>query len=972
MSAHNGKDSALPAASTSSTDASTEQPVPTAGASREPAPAPTLDETVEPPSGTINDSLTSSHAQRAPVGAQPGDNPASRPAEPTKPRISTELPPTSPRSAKLTPRTPHFSDEPPVFYTAPPERVNGDGRTASVSPTRQRSSSSRRSSIGLPPSSPRPKPTLLQTSQDLRVLLRTFVTVVPSSLRRLRILVPAPVRRAARFLVHRLAMFLYKRGFLATNVFYDLLVLIWKTVITLFFREIRSRGAWKVPKNDEGAVIFVVGPHHNQFLDPLLLMSEVRREAGRRISFLVAAKSMDRRFIGQAAKLMQSIPVARAQDLATAGKGTISVSSDDPTVIVGTDTQFTKDFGSPRCQIMLPRSLGSVAVEVTEVVDDTHLKIKKEFNKKAVEGLKAKGGAGVAFKVLPHVDQSQMYSSVYHKLSEGGCIGIFPEGGSHDRTDLLPLKAGVSIMALGALSSNPDLKLRIVPVGLSYFHPHRFRSRAVVEFGSPIEIPTERVRDFEKGGEEKKKAIGDVMHLVVDGLKSVTIRAPDYDTLMLIQATRRLYRPPGQHLTLGQIVELNKRFIAGYEAYKEEPRVIDLSKRVKEYNTKLRYLGLKDHQVEKVSRAWWKSFALLAYRLGLVSAWGTLALPGVILNAPIFIAASYISRIKAKEALAASTVKIKGKDVLATWKVLVALAGAPALYTIYAIGSVILAHKLNLPPRYKLWAPIATLTGLPMIGYSALKFGEVGMDVYKSLRPLLLSVVPGHEKQLDKLRTMRMALSQEINELVEELAPKIFEDFHSNRIVPPAAKPAPTSHAHPGMPRRRSTYGPQGQGTFFTHPMSSLSSSGPNGDAVLLIGPLAAWLDEFLFGWSQANSKRNAEDDDAASDTDYTTGTRSGYVSGYTTEEPDYDEVITILSKEQGVDPNTTGALTGTGGASAVPGDLSKYRRNSSRARSRSQLDLTALNKAVSSGVQPGSSSTTTTNRSGHDASKDS
>lgn len=116
---------------------------------------------------------------------------------------------------------------------------------------------------------------------------------------------------------------------------------------------------------------------------------------------------------------------------------------------------------------------------------------------------------------------------------DGGCIGIFPEGGSHDRTDLLPLKAGVSIMALGALSANPSLRLRIVPVGLSYFHPHKFRSRAVVEFGSPIEIPKEFVEDFEKGGEMKRGAISGMMELVVDGLKSVTVRAPDYETLMV-------------------------------------------------------------------------------------------------------------------------------------------------------------------------------------------------------------------------------------------------------------------------------------------------------------------------------------------------------------------------------------------------------------------------------------------------------
>lgn len=126
-----------------------------------------------------------------------------------------------------------------------------------------------------------------------------------------------------------------------------------------------------------------------------------------------------------------------------------------------------------------------------------------------------------------------MYSAVYQRLTEGGCIGIFPEGGSHDRTDLLPLKAGVSIMALGAISAHPDLHLQIVPVGLSYFHPHKFRSRAVVEFGSPIEIPTELVRDFEQGGDSKKKAISTVMDYVVNGLKSVTIRAPDYDTLMV-------------------------------------------------------------------------------------------------------------------------------------------------------------------------------------------------------------------------------------------------------------------------------------------------------------------------------------------------------------------------------------------------------------------------------------------------------
>lgn len=106
-------------------------------------------------------------------------------------------------------------------------------------------------------------------------------------------------------------------------------------------------------------------------------------------------------------------------------------------------------------------------------------------------------------------------------------------GGSHDRTDLLPLKAGVALMALGAMANTPGLKVKIVPVGLSYFHAHKFRSRAVVEFGSAMDVPDELVELFKKGGEEKRQASAKLLDIIYDGLKTVTIRTPDYETLMV-------------------------------------------------------------------------------------------------------------------------------------------------------------------------------------------------------------------------------------------------------------------------------------------------------------------------------------------------------------------------------------------------------------------------------------------------------
>jgi glycerol-3-phosphate O-acyltransferase / dihydroxyacetone phosphate acyltransferase len=106
-------------------------------------------------------------------------------------------------------------------------------------------------------------------------------------------------------------------------------------------------------------------------------------------------------------------------------------------------------------------------------------------------------------------------------------------GGSHDRTDFLPLKPGFAMMALGAMAGYPDVKVKIVPVGLSYFHAHRFRSRAVIEFGPPLDIPSELVEKFQNGGTDKRVAVSKVMDQVYDALKAVTVRAPDYDTLMV-------------------------------------------------------------------------------------------------------------------------------------------------------------------------------------------------------------------------------------------------------------------------------------------------------------------------------------------------------------------------------------------------------------------------------------------------------
>ena len=49
------------------------------------------------------------------------------------------------------------------------------------------------------------------------------------------------------------------------------------------------------------------------------------------------------------------------------------------------------------------------------------------------------------------MDQTAVFKNVEKVLSEGGAIAMFPEGGSHDQTDLLPFKAGIALMTFSTI-----------------------------------------------------------------------------------------------------------------------------------------------------------------------------------------------------------------------------------------------------------------------------------------------------------------------------------------------------------------------------------------------------------------------------------------------------------------------------------------------------------------------------------------
>ncbi|PSR84306.1 acyltransferase [Coniella lustricola] len=634
-----------------------------------------------------------------------------------------------------------------------------------------------------------------------------------------------------------------------SNWKYDTFLWFMSIFVDLFFREVHPRGSWKVPRH--GPVLFVAAPHANQFVDALILQRTLKSEAKRRVSLLVAQKSVHG-FIGWASRQTGAVPVGRAQDAAKPKNGLVYLPDpiNDPTLIRGVGTHFDTE-AEVGGMIFLPSAKGqaSTSVDIAEIHGPEEIRVKRQFKTKLAlfqltgrddidesgnftnqdfKGMK-EGYPGTKYKLAPHIDQTKVYEAVFDRLRSGGCVGIFPEGGSHDRTGLLPIKAGVAIMALGALADSPDAALKVVPVGMNYFHAHKFRSRAVVEFGQPIEIPNELVQMYKH--DQRRQAIGQLLDAVYQGLAAVTVQTPDYDTLMLIQAARRLYKPTGKKLPLPYVVELNRRLAMGYERYKDDPRIVQLSKDVKEYNKQLKYLNIRDHQVQYARMPIHTVVFNAVYRVFKLLVLLALTLPGLLLFTPVFVLTKYISIKKAREALAGSSVKIQGRDVMATWKIMTALFFAPILYNMYICIFVwrvyadrLWGHWDYVPGWVPLWVafPVGWVL-FPLITFAALRLGEVGMDIFKSLRPLVMCLNPTSSYNIQQLRERRWDLSERVTELINELGPEMFSDFDKTRIV---ADPAARDDGRPKTPSTTAARTPT-----FKRRDSDMSSGAVSGSA---------------------------------------------------------------------------------------------------------------------------------------------
>ena len=545
----------------------------------------------------------------------------------------------------------------------------------------------------------------------------------------------------------------------------------------VFFRQIIVVGAHKLNES-KTPLLLAIAPHSNQFIDPLIVL----KTFGRPVGFLCARKSM--RYtqslsdvVAFFARVLEAVPVERPQDLAVVGSGSVRMQChSDHCVVRGIKSKFSEQAVVGGQLVLAEGPLKGAIAKVLSVGGDELLKTAPfvDQNNTPIDFFEGgaseddddddKYSAAFAYKLIPKLDHHEMYDAVYDRLASNGTVAIFPEGGSHDRASLLPLKAGIAVMALGACDRHGETlrsELRIVAVGLNYFSGHRFRSRVFVDYGEPFEVRKDLVEKYQRG--DKREAGAALLDEILTAVKAVTVQAPDHKTQELLYMLRRLFVADDHKLTIDRKVAITRGIARAFESDKHLPQVQDLVTRVSQYNEKLKQYNLHDRRValggaNEAVIDHVDAVAILGMRCTLLIFYMVALVPGLLLASPLLITGEVLAAAKAKAAVAGSRVKLEGRDVVATWKVLVGIVFVPILHFTYTF----LIYTLF---AYK--HAVAYFFFMPFVSATSIIASESALDLARSIGALYLLIFDRHTGS--QLRTARQRLKDDLRKIADDL-----------------------------------------------------------------------------------------------------------------------------------------------------------------------------------------------------------
>lgn len=246
--------------------------------------------------------------------------------------------------------------------------------------------------------------------------------------------------------------------------------------------------------------------------------------------------------------------------------------------------------------------------------------------------IRRSGAIPVYRKMDPGVDTSrnvEMFSAVAAALAAGEAICLFPEGTSHARGRLEPLRTGAARMVLNSGAAGHPVT--IVPVGLNFDALARFRSRASAVFGRPVDY-ADLVESY---GDDDAAAVRTLTDRIEQRLKRLMVEAEPRHDLPIVERIDRLYAAArGASRDARERLGRRRLIAAGMARLREQDpaRLAELMRLVEEHLASLARFGLRERDLDqRIPAAEVIRFALREGLLALVL--GPLALASIVVFA---------------------------------------------------------------------------------------------------------------------------------------------------------------------------------------------------------------------------------------------------------------------------------------------------------------------------------------------------
>lgn len=328
------------------------------------------------------------------------------------------------------------------------------------------------------------------------------------------------------------------------------------------------------------------------------------------------------------------------------------------------------------------------------------------------------------------------------QVAKGSFSCLFPEGTSHDSPHLLEIKTGAARFWYRARWRQPEGSPTpaIIPVGLHYRRKRGFRSRVLVEFHAPLDVPEFGLLPSEDTPEEVMKPRYRKLTDIIEGsLHGVVHATEDWEMHHLMHRARKLVRAerakragadPGATDMAERTLGFARVWSGYYQRKQTHPEAVDaLLDRVREYDADLRALGLEDHELDHPGRMIsWSLAGLLFWQLLLV----------YVLLPPMLVI-GFAVNLPPLVLLWALTKKVSThrKDE-ATLKLMFGLLVFPATWALFGWSAAALHEQLHAwyptlpynPVLVGLVAAASAFTG----GLVALRYTELAHETSRTLR----------------------------------------------------------------------------------------------------------------------------------------------------------------------------------------------------------------------------------------------